>query len=41
MLQGLGIETGINLDFLIAAGERCCTQLGRKNHSSVANARAD
>lgn len=40
MLNGLGIETGINLDQLISAGQRICTLLGRDNGSRVARARA-
>jgi hydroxymethylglutaryl-CoA lyase len=40
MLQGLGIDTGIDLDALIAVGQRCCEQLGRRNHSAVAQARS-
>lgn len=40
MLNGLGIQTGINLDQLIVAGQRICTLLGRENGSRVARARA-
>ena len=40
MLNGMGIETGINLDLLISAGQRICTLLGRDNGSRVARARA-
>ena len=36
MLHGLGIETGVDLDLLVAAGERISTALGRGNASSVA-----
>ncbi len=36
MLKGLGIETGINLDKLIAAGLRISAALGRQTASSVA-----
>ncbi|MGH8355501.1 MAG: hydroxymethylglutaryl-CoA lyase [Pseudomonas sp.] len=39
MLEGLGIETGIDLDRLIAAGQRICAVLGRANGSRVARAR--
>ena len=34
-----GINTGIDLDKLIAAGQRICTVLGRSNGSRVAHAR--
>ena len=36
MLHGLDIETGVDLDLLVAAGERISTALGRGNASSVA-----
>jgi hydroxymethylglutaryl-CoA lyase len=39
LLNGLGIHTGIDLDQLIAAGQRICTVLGRENGSRVARAR--
>jgi hydroxymethylglutaryl-CoA lyase len=39
LLQGLGIETGIDLDKLIAAGQRISDTLGRANGSRVAKAR--
>ncbi|MEE1925361.1 hydroxymethylglutaryl-CoA lyase [Pseudomonas sp. 148P] len=39
MLQGLGIETGIDLDKLIAAGLRISSVLGRASGSRVARAR--
>ncbi|WP_313025845.1 hydroxymethylglutaryl-CoA lyase [Pseudomonas lopnurensis] len=39
MLNGLGIDTGIDLDALIAAGERISQLLGRANGSRVARAR--
>jgi len=39
MLQGLGIETGIDLEQLILAGQRISTVLGRANGSRVARAR--
>lgn len=39
MLDGLGIQTGIDLDRLISAGQRICALLGRSNGSRVARAR--
>lgn len=39
LLQGLGIETGVNMDKLIAAGQRICEVLGKANGSRVARAR--
>ncbi len=39
MLQGLGIDTGIDMDKLIAAGQRICEVLGKANGSRVARAR--
>ncbi|MBI6819667.1 hydroxymethylglutaryl-CoA lyase [Pseudomonas syringae] len=39
MLQGLGIETGVDLDQIIAAGQRICDVLQRSNGSRVAKAR--
>jgi len=39
MLNGLGIETGVDLDMLIAAGQRISEVLGRANGSRVAKAR--
>jgi hydroxymethylglutaryl-CoA lyase len=39
MLNGLGIETGLSLDALIAAGSRISAALGRSNASAVARAR--
>jgi hydroxymethylglutaryl-CoA lyase len=39
LLNGLGIHTGIDLDALIAAGERICAVLGRDNGSRVTRAR--
>ena len=36
MLHGLDIATGIDLDLLIAAGERISTVLERRNASAVA-----
>ncbi|MFJ4432207.1 hydroxymethylglutaryl-CoA lyase [Pseudomonas sp. NPDC089395] len=40
LLQGLGIETGIDLDRLITAGQRISQVLGRTNGSRVARARS-
>lgn len=39
MLEGMGIETGIDLPSLVAAGQRICDALGRPNGSRVAQAR--
>ncbi|QVK34553.1 hydroxymethylglutaryl-CoA lyase [Pseudomonas syringae] len=39
MFQGLGIETGVDLDQVIAAGQRICDVLQRSNGSRVAKAR--
>lgn len=39
MLEGMGIETGLSLDKLIAAGSRISAALGRTNASAVAQAR--
>ncbi|MDB6051765.1 MAG: Hydroxymethylglutaryl-CoA lyase [Pseudomonas sp.] len=39
MLNGLGIETGVDLDGLIDAGQRICDVLGRPTGSRVAKAR--
>ena len=39
LLNGLGIHTGIDLDALIAAGQRICAVLGKGNGSRVARAR--
>ncbi len=38
LLNGLGIETGVDLDLLIAAGQRICDVLGKPNGSRVARA---
>ncbi|MDO3722798.1 hydroxymethylglutaryl-CoA lyase [Marinobacter sp. chi1] len=40
MLQGLGIETGVDLDRLVATGEWICGQLDRHNGSKVGQALA-
>lgn len=39
LLEGLNIETGINLQQVIRAGQRVCQLLGRENGSKVARAR--
>jgi len=39
LLNGLGIHTGIDLEQLIAAGQRICNVLGRDNGSRVARAK--
>lgn len=39
MLNGLGIETGVDLDKLIAVGKFICDHLGRETESKVARAR--
>ncbi|WP_278959786.1 hydroxymethylglutaryl-CoA lyase [Aquipseudomonas alcaligenes] len=39
LLNGLGIATGIDMDKLIAAGQRICEVLGKPNGSRVARAR--
>lgn len=39
MLEGAGMNTGVNLDKLILAGHQICRSLNRANHSNVANAR--
>lgn len=38
MLHGMGIETGIDLDKLVVAGEKISEFLGRRNDSNVARA---
>jgi hydroxymethylglutaryl-CoA lyase len=38
MLDGLGIETGVDLGRLIAAGDYICSVLGRPTHSKAARA---
>jgi hydroxymethylglutaryl-CoA lyase len=40
MLNGLGIETGVDIDRLIAAGDYICRILGRPTHSKAARALA-
>lgn len=39
LMQGLGIETGVDMDKLITAGQRICEVLGKANGSRVARAR--
>ncbi len=39
LLNGLDIHTGVDLDRLVAAGQRICQVLGRENGSRVARAR--
>ncbi len=39
LMQGLGIETGVDMDRLITAGQRICDVLGKANGSRVARAR--
>ncbi|MFC5695130.1 hydroxymethylglutaryl-CoA lyase [Pseudomonas sp. GCM10022186] len=38
LLNGLGIETGIDMDRLVDAGQRICAVLGKENGSRVARA---
>jgi hydroxymethylglutaryl-CoA lyase len=40
MLSGLGVETGVNMDGLIAAGAYICEKVGRATHSKAARALA-
>lgn len=40
MLQGMGLETGVDLDALIAAGTFICEKLGRQTQSRVAKAKS-
>ena len=40
MLNGLGIETGVDMEKLIAAGDFICGVLGRATHSKAAKALA-
>jgi hydroxymethylglutaryl-CoA lyase len=39
MLEGLGLETGINLDLLVATGAWLAAQLGKPTASRVTRAR--
>lgn len=38
LMHGLGIETGIDIFKIVAAGDQICKILGKKNQSKVANA---
>ena len=38
LMHGLGIETGVDIYQVVAAGDKICRYLGRKNQSKVANA---
>lgn len=38
LMHGLGIETGVDIFKVVAAGEMICGHLGRRNQSKVANA---
>ena len=38
LMNGLGIETGVDLDRLVDAGAWICTELGREPSSKVARA---
>lgn len=38
MLQGMGIETGVDMDRLLAAGRYICEELGKNTESKVARA---
>ena len=38
MLEGMGMQTGISMDMLLAAGTLLCGELGRKSQSKVAQA---
>ncbi|MDP3267552.1 MAG: hydroxymethylglutaryl-CoA lyase [Legionella sp.] len=38
LMHGLGIETGVDIFKIVAAGDMICKVLGRKNQSKVANA---
>ncbi|MED6243105.1 hypothetical protein ATANTOWER_015024 [Ataeniobius toweri] len=40
MLQGMGIETGVNLDRVIEAGDFICNALDRRSSSKVSEARS-
>ncbi|MED6286697.1 3-hydroxymethyl-3-methylglutaryl-CoA lyase [Characodon lateralis] len=40
MLQGMGIETGVNLDRVIEAGDFICNALDRRSSSKVSQARS-
>ena len=38
LMHGLGIETGVDIYKILAAGDMICKLIGRKNQSKVANA---
>ncbi|MNZ33108.1 Hydroxymethylglutaryl-CoA lyase YngG [compost metagenome] len=38
LLNGMGIETGIDMEKLVDAGQRICAVLGKENGSRVARA---
>jgi hydroxymethylglutaryl-CoA lyase len=38
LMHGLGIETGVDIYKIVAAGQMICSQIGKKNQSKVANA---
>lgn len=38
LMHGMGIETGVDIYKIVAAGDRICQLIGRKNQSKVANA---
>ncbi len=38
LMHGLGIETGVDIFKIVAAGDKMCKVLGKKNQSKVANA---
>lgn len=38
LMHGLGIETGVDIYQVVAAGAEICKQMGKKNQSKVANA---
>lgn len=38
MLQGMGIETGVDMDLLLGAGRYICEELGKCTESKVARA---
>ncbi|MNR69218.1 hydroxymethylglutaryl-CoA lyase [compost metagenome] len=38
LLNGMGIETGIDMEKLVDAGQRICAVLGKDNGSRVARA---
>lgn len=38
MLQGMGIETGIDMELLLGAGRYICEELGKSSESKVAKA---